>query len=131
LTKTIFKNFPDIYTHLGTNLHYIPILISKSAHPTVYRQCLLNTPHVLLIFDTGGLAGFQEGIASLLPPDIPLILATGAGFHALSDMRKLFLMTQLKNFFQLNLFQLNKKTQKPHTFFGLGKIQSSVLSYLQ
>jgi hypothetical protein len=34
LIKTIFKNFPDIYTHLGTNLHYIPIVISKSAHPT-------------------------------------------------------------------------------------------------
>jgi hypothetical protein len=30
-----FKNVPDIYTHLGTNLYYIPIEISKSAHPTV------------------------------------------------------------------------------------------------
>jgi hypothetical protein len=38
LIKTIFNNFPDIYTHLGTNLHYIPIVISKSAHPTIkYR----------------------------------------------------------------------------------------------
>jgi hypothetical protein len=35
LIKTIFKNFPDIYTHLGTNLYYIPIVISKSAHPSV------------------------------------------------------------------------------------------------
>jgi hypothetical protein len=36
LIKTIFKNFPDIYTHLGTNLYYIPIVISKSAHPSVH-----------------------------------------------------------------------------------------------
>jgi hypothetical protein len=35
LIKTIFKNFPDIYTHLGTNLYYIPIVISKSAHPNI------------------------------------------------------------------------------------------------
>jgi hypothetical protein len=40
LTKTIFNNFPDIYTHLGTNLHYIPIVISKSAHPTVQYTVL-------------------------------------------------------------------------------------------
>jgi hypothetical protein len=37
LIKTIFKNFPNIYTHLGTNLHYIPIVISKSAHPNGQR----------------------------------------------------------------------------------------------
>jgi hypothetical protein len=37
LIKTIFKNFPDIYTHLGTNLHYIPIVISKSAHPNTHK----------------------------------------------------------------------------------------------
>jgi hypothetical protein len=42
LTKTIFKNFPDIYTHLGTNLHYIPIVITKSA-----RAC----PLVFLTLD--------------------------------------------------------------------------------
>jgi hypothetical protein len=35
MIKTIFKNFPDIYAHLGTNLHYIPIVISKSAHPSI------------------------------------------------------------------------------------------------
>jgi hypothetical protein len=34
LIKTIFKNFPNIYTYLGTNLRYIPVVISKSAHPT-------------------------------------------------------------------------------------------------
>jgi hypothetical protein len=33
LIKTIFKNFPNIYTYLGTNLRYIPVVISKSAHP--------------------------------------------------------------------------------------------------
>jgi hypothetical protein len=43
LIKTIFTNFPDIYTHLGTNLHYIPIVISKSAHPNVYTQNVLNS----------------------------------------------------------------------------------------
>jgi hypothetical protein len=42
LIKTIFKNFPDIYTHVGTNLHYIPIVISKSAHPNDYRPELRN-----------------------------------------------------------------------------------------
>jgi hypothetical protein len=36
LIKTIFKKFPNIYTHFGTNLYYIPIVISKSAHPTVH-----------------------------------------------------------------------------------------------
>jgi hypothetical protein len=41
LIKTIFKNFPDIYTHLGTNLYYIPIVISKSAHPNGYRVTYL------------------------------------------------------------------------------------------
>jgi hypothetical protein len=35
LIKTIFKNFPDIDTHFGTNLHYIPVVISKSALPIV------------------------------------------------------------------------------------------------
>jgi hypothetical protein len=34
LIKTIFKNFPNIYTYLGTNLRYIPVVISKSAHPS-------------------------------------------------------------------------------------------------
>jgi hypothetical protein len=42
LIKTIFKNFLNIYTHLGTNLHYIPIVISKSAHFTVHEQGLMN-----------------------------------------------------------------------------------------
>jgi hypothetical protein len=42
LIKTIFKNFPDIYTHLGTNLYYIPIVISKSAHPTVHGTIFIN-----------------------------------------------------------------------------------------
>jgi hypothetical protein len=35
LIKTILKNFPNIYTYLGTNLRYIPVVISKSAHPNL------------------------------------------------------------------------------------------------
>jgi hypothetical protein len=53
LIKTIFKNFPDIYTHLGTNLHYIPIVISKSAHPIIHLL-VTTVPSLYCIYDLDG-----------------------------------------------------------------------------
>jgi hypothetical protein len=49
LIKTIFKNFPNIYTHLGTNLQYIPIVISKSAHPNKQYTGHVKLTHILLV----------------------------------------------------------------------------------
>jgi hypothetical protein len=36
-----------MYTHLGTNLHYIPIVISKSAHPSVHHLDILHQKSVV------------------------------------------------------------------------------------
>jgi hypothetical protein len=52
LIKTIFKNFPNIYTYLGTNLRYIPVVISKSAHPIAHRRIPIWPP-VMSAVNTG------------------------------------------------------------------------------
>jgi hypothetical protein len=55
LIKTIFKNFPNIYTYLGTNLGYIPVVISKSAHPIVHGSdiswCIQSCLFLYLQYD--------------------------------------------------------------------------------
>jgi hypothetical protein len=43
--KTILKNFPNIYTYLATNLRYITVVISKSAHPILQYIGINSSQH--------------------------------------------------------------------------------------